>query len=85
MMEPQYRIVLKALSFALIEIRAAETLRKAQVLADVFHNVPGGVAHGLPAVEIRKRLDETALRLGAREWVDSLFRSAERAVRPGDE
>ena len=85
MVEAEYRIVLKALSFALIEIRAAETLREAQVLADVFHNVPGGVAHGLPAAKIRKRLDETALRVDAREWVDSLFRSAERAVRLGDE
>lgn len=71
-----YELLLRTLSDALIEIRACDNLREAQTLADVFHNVPAGVASGLPADEIRKGLDDTAQRLGFQRYIDSLFDDA---------
>jgi hypothetical protein len=50
-----YEVILTALHYALIEIRAAESLREAQILADVFHNVPIGIASNRPPGEIRKK------------------------------
>jgi hypothetical protein len=71
-----YELLLRTLGYALIEIRACDNLREAQTLADVFHNVPAGVASGLPADEIRRGLDFTAKRLGFQRYVDSLFDDA---------
>jgi len=71
-----YEVILTALHYALIEIRAAENLREAQTLADVFHNVPIGIASNRPLDEIRKKLDETATRLGCQDDIDRLFVSA---------
>ncbi len=68
-----YELLLRTLSVALIEIRACDNLREAQTLADVFHNVPGGVASGLPADQIRKSLEQTAQRLGFERYVEVLF------------
>jgi hypothetical protein len=71
-----YEVILTALHYALIEIRAAENLREAQILADVFHNVPNGIASSRPPEEIRKNLDQTATRLGCQDYIDRLFLSA---------
>jgi hypothetical protein len=73
-----YELLLRTLSDALIEIRACDNLREAQTLADVFHNVPAGIASGIPADTIRKRLDQAAERLGFKRYVAVLFRDAER-------
>lgn len=64
------------LHYALIEIRATKNLRKAQSLADVFHNVPNGIASGCKPNDIRKQLDQTAARLGCQDYINSLFDSA---------
>jgi len=71
-----YEVILTVLHYALIEIRAAENLRKAQILADVFHNVPNGIASSRPPEEIRSKLDESATRLGCQDYIDGLFVSA---------
>ncbi|MBP2461436.1 MULTISPECIES: hypothetical protein [unclassified Rhizobium] len=71
-----YRLVLTALRYALIEIRAAENLRKAQSLADVFHNVPNGIASGRSPEDIRAHLNQTAARLGCEDYINGLFDSA---------
>jgi len=71
-----YEVILTALHYALIEIRAAENVREAQILADVFHNVPNGIASSRPPEEIRKNLDQTATRLGCQDYIDRLFLSA---------
>ncbi len=71
-----YKLVLTALRYALIEIRAAENLREAQTLADVFHNVPNGIASGSSPEDIRAQLDQTAARLGCQSHINSLFNSA---------
>ena len=72
----EYQLVLKALGYALVEIRTSDSLPKAQALADVFHNVPSGIAFGQTPEEIRRRLDETAIRLGCQDYINRLFESA---------
>lgn len=74
-------LLLRTLSDVLIEIRSCDNLREAQTLADVFHNVPAGIASGIPADEIRKSLDRTAVRLGFQRYVDALFDDALRNMR----
>jgi hypothetical protein len=70
-----YKLVLTVLHYALIEIRAAEDLREAQALANVFHNVPNGIASGRSPEDIRAQLDQTAARLGCQSHINSLFNS----------
>lgn len=71
-----YKLLLTVLCYAMIEIRAAETLQKAQTLADVFHNVPIGIALGRSPEDIRAKLDQTANRLDCQNYINSLFDSA---------
>jgi len=75
-----YEVILTVLHYALIEIRAAENVREGQILADVFHNVPNGIASNRPPEEIRKNLDQTATRLGCQDYIDRLFLSALRNI-----
>lgn len=75
-----YKLVLAVLRYALIEIRATENLQKAQTLADVFHNVPNGIASGRSPEDIRAKLDQTANRLGCQNYINSLFDSAVKNV-----
>lgn len=70
------RLILTVLHYALIEIRAAENLGKAQSLADVFHNVPNEIASGYSPDDIRAHLDQTAARLDCQNYINGLFDSA---------
>jgi hypothetical protein len=76
-----YKLLLRVLGYALIEIRACDDLGKAQALADVFHNVPAGIASGAQTYEIRERLDQRAVQLGFQRLIDSLFDSALRHMK----
>ncbi|MGE7371095.1 hypothetical protein ACQKKX_18825 [Neorhizobium sp. NPDC001467] len=71
-----YKLLLKVLGYALLEIRAADNVRKAQTLADVFHNVPAGIAHGRTPEDIRQKLDQTAIRLKCKDHIDGMFENA---------
>ncbi|MEM6584508.1 MAG: hypothetical protein AAF692_02025 [Pseudomonadota bacterium] len=68
----------KMLGVALIEIRAAETLQRAQLWADVFHNVPAGLQNGQEPEEIYARMLSCAVRYGNAKWLE---RQREWAVR----
>ncbi|MEL6486887.1 MAG: hypothetical protein AAFQ13_07065 [Pseudomonadota bacterium] len=58
------------LSVALIEIRAAETLKRAQLWADVFHNVPAALRHGIDPEETYGRMLRRAERWGEAGWLE---------------
>ncbi|MBX7500190.1 hypothetical protein K3181_01870 [Qipengyuania sp. YG27] len=62
--------LLKILGVALVEIRATESLRTAQVLADIFHNVPAAVANRHPPEETLRRMLDCSDRHGEREYFD---------------
>ncbi|MGR3634545.1 MAG: hypothetical protein ACU0BK_01300 [Shimia sp.] len=68
-----YDRVLKAMSLCLIEIRASENLKKAQIYADVFHNVPGCIQSGRPEEEIIERALDIAERHKARQIFEKYF------------
>ena len=76
MNEEEKRIVLALMfSEALIEIRATESLRTAQALADIFHNVPADIAclrqrSSAMTIEI---MFECAGRNGMRPYVERLW------------
>ncbi|MGF9564938.1 hypothetical protein [Neorhizobium sp. JUb45] len=71
-----YKLILKVLGYALIEIRATDNVRKAQTLADVFHNVPAGIAYGRTPENIRQKLEQTATRLKCKGYIDGMFEDA---------
>lgn len=71
-----YKLILKVLGYALLEIRATDNVRKAQTLADVFHNVPAGIAYGRTPDDIRQKLDQTAVRLKCKDYIDGMFEDA---------
>lgn len=70
------RSLSKALGWALVEIRAAQDLKVAQGLADVFHNVPSALNAGRPISETVERMLECADRNGNREYVLRILKAA---------
>ncbi|KPA20866.1 hypothetical protein shim_27820 [Shimia sp. SK013] len=72
-MTKNYDRVLKAMSLCLIEIRANENLKKAQIYADVFHNVPGCIQAGLTEAVIIERALDIAERHKARHIFERYF------------
>jgi hypothetical protein len=75
-----YEVILRALGYALVEMRATDNLKKAQMLADVFHNVPAGISSRRPPKAIREKLTQTASRLGCEEYVTGLFEVVSRSL-----
>ncbi|MBL1438101.1 MAG: hypothetical protein COB08_018100 [Rhodobacteraceae bacterium] len=51
-----YFIVLRALTYCLIDIRATDNIKKANILADVFHNIPNLLTSERSEVEIISEL-----------------------------
>ncbi|MEM8644449.1 MAG: hypothetical protein AAGF09_06155 [Pseudomonadota bacterium] len=60
----------KMLGVALVEIRASDTLERARLWADVFHNVPAGLQHGVDPEEIYTRMLDCAKRWGDTQWLE---------------
>lgn len=65
--------VLYVLYVVLIEIRAAENLKKAKILADIVHNVPMMLNAGHTADEIYALVMRTAKRQGTEGYFSKLF------------
>ncbi len=71
-----YYIVLRALTYCLIDIRATDNIRKANILADVFHNIPNLLASERSEVEIISELVETARRLECEKTITDYLEAA---------
>lgn|GEM_PF-5084914 len=65
-------IILKMLSLAFIDIRAAGTLKKAQIIADIYHNAPSAISVGMPSTEILSTIRQKAERQGALKYVENI-------------
>lgn len=82
------RILLKMLSTAFIEIRAAKidfddtdrALAYTFAISDIHHNFPSGIANGRPFDEIISRARATAKRHGLEHWFDRRLTSSRKAV-----
>jgi hypothetical protein len=59
------------LGWVLVEIRAIDDLVKAQILADIFHNVPAKLCSGNPEEDIVAEILEKAAR---HEWEKRILR-----------
>lgn len=68
--------VLHVLYIALIEIRATENTKKAQVLADIVHNVPTMIMAGNTEEEVAAKVMLNAKRQGLEEYFSKLFATA---------
>lgn len=73
-----YAVVSNILHTVLIEIRATDSLKKAQILADVMHNVPIMMGHGRPEPGIISEIVNKAKRQGADRYFAKLIEDAER-------
>lgn len=65
------------LSYVLIEIRATDDLSKAQILADIFHNVPAKLGKERPTATIVAEILDKASR---HEWEGRIKRMLEVAI-----
>lgn len=72
-----YSKVTYVLHIALIEIRAAESLKKAQMFADVMHNVPMMLSNERSEPEIISEIMTKAKRQGVDQYFSKLFEMAE--------
>ncbi len=74
-----YSKITYVLHIALIEIRAAESLKKAQVFADVMHNVPMMLSNERSEPEIITEIMSKAKRQGVDQYFSKLFEKAEKS------
>ena len=65
--------LLGLLGFAMVEIRAADSLKKAHVWADVFHNVPSAVRNDRSPHETVDRMLACAERHNKRSFFERYF------------
>ena len=72
----EYDYLLDALYLALIEIRAAQTLEDAQILADVLHNVPHCIRARNPTQSIDEMVSANAERHENYRSATSLLKQA---------
>ena len=72
----EHSAVLYVLHIVLIEIRASESIKKAQVFADVVHNVPMMVRFGRTEEEIAAEVMLKAKRQNVEEYFLKLFEMA---------
>lgn len=77
-----YNVLLGVMSDVFILIRATDNIKKANILSDVFHNVPAGIASHCKAEEIEKAIYERAARLECERQVDALFESVRGRISP---
>ena len=75
-----YSKVTYVLYIALIEIRAAESLKKAQVFADVMHNVPMMLSNERSEQEIISEIMMKAKRQGIDQYFLKLFDKSEKRL-----
>ena len=73
-----YSDVLYVLHITLIEIRATENIKKAQILADIVHNVPMMLRAGRTKDEIASEVMYKAKRQGVENYFSKLFDAAKR-------
>jgi hypothetical protein len=64
------------LGLAFIQIRATDNLEHAQILADIFHNVPAKVSCGFELTAIMQEISEKAERHGYENRVAKMFDAA---------
>jgi hypothetical protein len=69
----KYSKVTYVLHIALIEIRAADTLKKAQIFADVVHNVPLMLNNQRSEADIIEQIMTKAKRQGVDQYFFKLF------------
>jgi hypothetical protein len=82
------RVLLKMLSTAFIEIRAAQfeydetekALAFTPAVSDIFHNFPSSIANNRPFDEIIGRARLTAKRHGVEKWFDARLAYGRRDV-----
>lgn len=63
--ESEYEIILRVMANIFVEIRATRNIKKANILADVFHNAPSGIASAFPADKIEQKYTSRLLNLDA--------------------
>lgn len=76
-----YKAINLMLSRVFVEIRATSNIKKAQGLADIFHNAPNQMIQGVREQDILTDLRRRADRHGARKLVESYIQAAQRPER----
>lgn len=74
----EYKHLFYVLGLVLIEIRATENLKTAQILADVFHNVPAMMNRRVSLEKIMAEIEQKSTRHGRSKWISGFFETAAR-------
>lgn len=72
----EYKDVFYVLGLVFVEIRATKNLSNAQILSDVFHNVPAMMNLRFSLEEIMAEIDRKSVRHGCERMVSALFETA---------
>ncbi|WP_429930007.1 hypothetical protein [Agrobacterium vitis] len=71
-----YRVILRALAYVFMDIRATNSIKMANSLADVFHNTPMGIYSSDESDEIISKIELNSRRHGCEDYVRNLLNSA---------
>jgi len=72
----EYIHILKVLGVVLVEIRGTENLKKARILADIFHNVPALISSEKTHDEIIEEIMRRAEMQNAKEVIEKYLEAA---------
>ena len=60
------------MSIAFIDIRTPDKASMPFIISDIFHNVPGALAHGIGATELLQQVRERAKRHSVLPYIENL-------------
>lgn len=77
----EFRELFYVLGLVFIEIRSTDNILRANILADVFHNVPAKISHGFSIEVIMEEIHEKASRHECEKKIKAMFETARKNSR----
>jgi len=66
------QVLLQMMTLAFIDIRAPDKPSMPYIISDIYHNVPGALAHGVEATELLEQVRKRADRHNVLAYVESM-------------
>jgi len=65
------QVLLQMMTLAFIDIRAPDKPSMPYIISDIYHNIPGALAHGIKATELLQQVKTRAERHGVLVYVEN--------------
>jgi hypothetical protein len=72
----EYKELFYVLGLVFVAIRMTDSVEKAKVLADIFHNVPAKIGRGFPLAAILNEINDKAAQHECEQRINAMFNNA---------